>query len=151
MVDLKFRHLAKTRDDCEHNRSRQLQKLNWIRLVEPHYWRIFATTLQYFCKNTSLFLQLPFAFLQHVPSTCSTALLWSKKRRVTNTGLNWPPLVQMIKCSWGDPTESDHWHSMRKWWFFVTYTGSQLTFMTQHEKVMIFRDLRGVTTDLLDV
>ena len=28
---------------------------------------------------------------------------------------------------------------------------SQLTFMTQHEKVIIFRHLRGVTTDLLDV
>ena len=23
---------------------------NWIRLVEPHYLRIFATTLQYFCN-----------------------------------------------------------------------------------------------------
>ena len=42
------------------------------------------------------------------------------------------------------------WHSMRKWWFFVTNAGSQLTFMTQHEKVMIFRYQRGVTTDLLD-
>ena len=29
--------------------------------------------------------------------------------------------------------------------------GSQLTFMTQHEKVMIFRHVGGVTTDLLDV
>ena len=35
--------------------------------------------------------------------------------------------------------------------FFVTYAGSQLTFMTQHKKVIIFRYLRGVTTDLLDV
>ena len=35
--------------------------------------------------------------------------------------------------------------------FFVTYAGSQLTFMTQNEKVHIFRYLRGVTTDLLDV
>ena len=33
----------------------------------------------------------------------------------------------------------------------MTNAGSQLTIMTQHEKVMIFRDLRGVTTDLLDV
>ena len=40
-------------------------------------------------------------------------------------------------------------HSLRKWWFFVTYAGSQLTFM--NEKVKIFRHLRGVTTDLLDV
>ena len=37
---------------------------------------------------------------------------------------------------------------MRKWWFSVTNTGSQLTFMTQNEKVIIFRDPRGVTTDL---
>ena len=37
-----------------------------------------------------------------------------------------------------------------KWTFFVTYAGSQLTFMTQHEKVIIFRDLRGVTTELHD-
>ena len=31
------------------------------------------------------------------------------------------------------------------------YAGSQLTFMTQHEKVIIFRYERRVTTDLLDV
>ena len=43
------------------------------------------------------------------------------------------------------------WHSMRKWWFFVIHAGSQLTIMTQNEKVMIFRHTRGVTTDLLDV
>ena len=42
------------------------------------------------------------------------------------------------------------WHRMRKWWFFVTYAGSQLTFMTQNEKVMIFCDPRGVKTDLHD-
>ena len=40
---------------------------------------------------------------------------------------------------------------MRKCSFFVTYAGSQLTFMTQHEKVIIFRYERGFTTDLLDV
>ena len=34
--------------------------------------------------------------------------------------------------------------------FFVTYAGSQLTFMTQNEKVHIFRYLRGVTTDFHD-
>ena len=34
---------------------------------------------------------------------------------------------------------------------FVTYAGSQLTFMTQNEKVLIFRYPRKVTTDLLDV
>ena len=60
---------------------------------------------------------------------CSMALLWSKKRHVTNTGPN----------------------RMRKWSFFVTHAGSQLTFMTQDEKVIIFRYPRGVTTDLLDV
>ena len=32
----------------------------------------------------------------------------------------------------------------------VTYVGSQLTFMTQNEKVIIFRDIRRVTTDLHD-
>ena len=37
-------------DLCEHNHLCQWQKLNWIRLVEPHYFRIFATTLQYFCN-----------------------------------------------------------------------------------------------------
>ena len=42
-------------------------------------------------------------------------------------------------------------HGMRKCSFFVTNAGSQLTFMTQNEKVIIFRDQRGVTTDLLDV
>ena len=33
---------------------------------------------------------------------------------------------------------------------YVTNAGSQLTFMTQNEKVMIFRDQRGATTDLHD-
>ena len=33
------------------------------------------------------------------------------------------------------------WHRMRKWSFFVTNAGSQLTFMTQNEKVLIFRYL----------
>ena len=37
LVDLKLRHLTKTHDESEHNHSRQLQKLNWIRFVEPHY------------------------------------------------------------------------------------------------------------------
>ena len=50
--------------------------------------------------------------------------------------------------TWGHNWPS--WHSMRKWSFFVTYAGSQMTFMTQNEKVHIFRDFR-VTTDLLDV
>ena len=39
------------------------------------------------------------------------------------------------------------------WWkcsFFVSYAGSQLTFMTQNEKVLIFRYSRGVKTDLRD-
>ena len=52
-----------------------------------------------------------------------------KKRHVTNTGSN----------------------RMRKWSFFFTHVGSQLTFMTQDEKVIIIRYPRGVTTDLLDV
>ena len=34
---------------------------------------------------------------------------------------------------------------------FVTNAGSQLTIMTQHEKVMIFGNPSGVATDLLDV
>ena len=42
------------------------------------------------------------------------------------------------------------WHRMRKCTFFVSYAGSQLTFMTENEKVHIFRYLRGVTTDLHD-
>ena len=33
---------------------------------------------------------------------------------------------------------------------WLTYTGSQLTFMTQNEKVIIFRYQRRVTTDLHD-
>ena len=40
---------------------------------------------------------------------------------------------------------------MRKCSFFVTQGGSQLTFITQNEKVLIFRYPRGVTTDLLDI
>ena len=34
---------------------------------------------------------------------------------------------------------------------FVTNAGSQLTFITQNEKVLIFCYQRGVTTDILDV
>ena len=34
---------------------------------------------------------------------------------------------------------------------FITNAGSQLTFITQNEKVLIFCYQRGVTTDLLDV
>ena len=100
-------------DKCEHNRSCQWQKQNWIRFVEPHYWRIFATTLRYFCKNTSVFLQLHFAFLQHVPSTLR---------------LNGTPLIQK--------TSRDKHAAPTDLW---------------NEKVMIFCDQRGVTTDLLDV
>ena len=39
---------------------------------------------------------------------------------------------------------------MRKCLFFDTHAGSQLTFMTQNEKVLIFCYLRGVKTDLHD-
>ena len=90
--------------------------------LQQHFG-IFARTLQYFCN-----------FILHFCNTFhlhwgSTALLWSKKRHVTNTR--------------HQPTSG-----MRKWWFFVTNAGSQLTFMTQNEKVMIFHDQRGVTTDL---
>ena len=42
-------------------------------------------------------------------------------------------LIQLLQCS-----------------FFVSYAGSQLTLMTQNEKVHIFRYLRGVATDLHD-
>ena len=41
--------------------------------------------------------------------------------------------------------------SMRKWSFLVTYAGSQLTFMTQHEKIMTSRDLCEDTTHFLYV
>ena len=34
---------------------------------------------------------------------------------------------------------------------FITNAGSQLTFITQNEKVLIFCYQRGVTTDILDV
>ena len=40
---------------------------------------------------------------------------------------------------------------VRKRSFFVTNAGSQLTFITQNEKVLIFCYQRGVTTDILDV
>ena len=85
---------------CWALRSRQRQKLKWIRLVEPLFFRIFATTLQHICNNTSLFLQLHFVLLQHVlPTLSSTELLWSGKCHVINTG-----------------------HSLRKCPFFVTNT-----------------------------
>ena len=42
------------------------------------------------------------------------------------------------------PSKSDHFS-------LLTYAGSQLTFMTLNEKVLIFRHVGGVTTDLLDV
>ena len=51
------------------------------------------------------------------------------------------------------PTQGHNWpswHRMRKWSFFITHAGSKLTFMTQDEKVIIFRYPRGVTTDLYD-
>ena len=74
---------------------------NWIRLVEPHYLRIFATTLQYFCN-----------FILHFCNTFhlhwgSTELLWFKKRYVTKTV--------------PQPTSFDPKH-------YVTKTGPQLTF-----------------------
>ena len=43
-----------------------------------------------------------------------------------------------------------HLEVVRNCSFFVTYAGSQLTFMTQNEKVLIFRYSRGVKTDLHD-
>ena len=54
-------------------------------------------------------------------------------------------------------TNLEPWQTMKnrppskKWSFFVTHAGSQLTIMTQNEKVLILRHPRGVTTDLLDV
>ena len=63
--------------------------------------------------------------------------------------LNGTPLIQKnVEWQTRGPTEweSDHfslptrghnwpsWHRMRKWSFFVTHAGSQLTFMTQDEK-----------------
>lgn len=60
-----------------------------------------------------------------------------KKTDVPSTrGHNWPS-----------------WHRMRKCSFFVSHAGShsQLTIMTQNEKVLIFRQPHGVKTDLLDV
>ena len=64
-------------DKCEHNRSCQWQKMNWIRFVKPHYLRIFATKLQYFI--------LHFWNTSHL-HWGSTELLWSKKRYVPNKG-----------------------------------------------------------------
>ena len=66
---------------------------------------------------------------------------------------NWISRSILYPFDWIHDTawESDHfssvtqghnwpsWYSMRKWSFFVSNAGSQLTFMTQHEKVIIFR------------
>ena len=78
----------KHHDDCEHKRSRQWQMLNWIRLIKPHYLRIFATTLQFSATSFCIF-----ATRSIYTAWGSTDLLWSKKRYVTNTRPNWPPLV----------------------------------------------------------
>ena len=75
----------------ERNRPRQWQKLNCIRLNKPHYLRIFATTLQYFCNNISVFLQLLYAFLQHVSSALRLNGIPLIQKNVTwrTQGLNW--------------------------------------------------------------
>ena len=73
---------------------------------------------------------LPFVFLQHVPSTLrlnGTLLIQKTSRDEHGT-----PTV-LLWCKW----ESAH-------------GVIQLTFMTQHEKVLIFRYWRTVPTDLHD-
>ena len=98
---------------------------------------------QYFCNNTSVFLQHLFAFLQHVPSTQS---------------LNWPRLIQKTWCyRRGAPTDL-LWSKKPD----VTDVGPQLTSFDP-KNVMLqtrgpiwppliqntWRFRRGASTDLL--
>ena len=80
------------------------------------------------------------------------------------TGRLWPTGGYLLTNKWSLNVLSSRWPfflptrscaalwaaDLGLWSFFVTYAGSQLTFMTQHEKVIIFRGLRGVTIDLHD-
>ena len=124
-----------TMTNCEHNRSRQWQKLNWIKLDEPHYLRIFY-------KNTSVFLQ------QHLSISATSFCIFATRSIYTEAqrhsfdpkNVTWQTCGPNRPLEWESddfpwPTRGHNWpswHRMRKWWFFVTY-------------------LHGVTTDLLDV
>ena len=80
-----------------HNRSRQWQKLNWLRLVEPRYLRNFETTLQYFCNHTLVYLQHPFC-ISATRFICTQQDSFGAKNVTAQAqGPKWPPLFQKTK------------------------------------------------------
>ena len=148
---------------CSSARIRYLFLFNFYRLKTDKMWH----------TNKQTQFQKLLIFVTHIGPQLTFQSKWSFfyanwTLHVTHTVIQLKVIIFRYLC--GVTTdlhatgwESDHfswltlghncssWHSMRKWSFFVAYAGSQLTFMTQHEKMIIFRYECGVTTDLLDV
>merc|ERR1711978_374454 len=114
-------------------------------------------TPQHFCNNTLLFLQLHFAFLQHVPSTLrlnGTPLIHktSRDKHAAPTDL-WNEKVLSFRDIRGVTTDLHDTECNEKVLIFRDIRGvtTDLHDTEWNEKVLIFRDICGVTTDLLDV
>ena len=101
-----------------------------------------------------LFCTLSLFNLQQIPRACHVKgiNIWKSIQHKDSNWLKWLINISSIcgqkRCMTN--TRPQPTSGMRKCSFFVTNAGSQLTFMTQNEKVMIFRDQRGATTDLHD-
>ena len=104
----------KHHDDCEHKRSRQWQKLNWIRL--NHTIKGFMQL--HFCISVTPFLHF-WNVYQHLWNVYQqkdpTELLWSKKRETTMETKQrpWKPWFYLLKNM---ETNQKPWKNMKLPW-----------------------------------